>query len=1180
MNNFINLKKRAYKFTWLFCVFSFLWFGVAVAQPKLFTAELDNQSGTGGAKNYSIGYPFEGLAFGSYKLVTSSAVGSSSFRFRNNANSQDRQPNTNGTIIPPNSDYSANISDGTSNAFNMVTATNRRYVFKVDAGVTRIAIFEIQSTSIASVSSVTRNPNNVFPGQDVTVTANLDMSLPTGQGVYLRYSTVSNFSTSTVSTMTGSGTTYTASIPSTSNNPSTTIYYYVFTSGNSGVLDNGNNADFFTINANTNGVSNYSYTVNPSWTTSLDGNWNTPATWTANAIPIAGYPVSINHNVTLNQNATVTDITIASGRVLISEAGQPWQLTVAGNFTNNGAANTSFVANDGTVVFSNGTTVGNAITFKNVDINTGSVNLSGDIVTGNLQINGGNISNPPTYGASSTLAYNVNGYTAFNEWTPNATLGAGVPNNVTIMNLRSLSFGNSTQSRQMKGILTISPSATLTLSSASGGDLRIEGNFTNNGTFDAIVSSVGRAVFFLGTSDQTIGGSASSNFPFMIVDKGTSKLILGTNTTISNTLTLTAGDFDLNGKTLTFSGGSISYDGTAAKSILASTASTMNVSATLSITRSAGSNRLSFGSGVTLTTSNGINFGNDFTDMSGVFQINAGGFANTNAPNYLTGSTLRYNSGTTYGRSIEWTNTKTPYNVELTNNTTLDLGANSGTGIIRNVTNVLTIGSGSTFSMNINPVTVTLTVGSLVVNGTFIGSGSTGGDLVCQGNMTINTGGTFTTNGVGNISLNGNFTNNGTFTALTTNKLSLNAGATEQIISGTTLTTFSILVINKTAGKVKLERDINVSVGVDMLAASNTASLNLNGKNINCGSTGNVGENILTSAGYITDESATNESGQGGSIILTGRTVSNSVPTPLAGLFLQTTSGSYTVTVRRRHYRGSGIGVKRIFQVDVTSGNAAGTNTTVVYSYADADLVGMDETTLLQGKWSTGSGWVTYPAGVAPNPLVSILNAGQNTITVLGYNSFSSITGTSSNNNALPVSLLNFNGQMINKTQAKLTWQTATEINNKQFEIEKSLDAVNFSRVGIISGNINSSTIKNYNFTDDTFLTNAYYRLRQVDLNGAESVSQVIFIKNNTDKMLIYPNPTKGEIFIQSNENRQNVVNWRLIDAQGKTVLNGNDTLENTEKVLSNQLQNQQKGMYIIEIQGNKQVYRQKLMVD
>ncbi len=151
--------------------------------------------------------------------------------------------------------YFINVA-GSSGAYN--------YIFRTKYGdgisnTPQLIVFQIQG-AIRTVTGVTQNPiaNNVGISDPVTITASLDGNLNGGQNVYLRYTT-DNWSTSSIINMTGSGTTYQATIPG--EQASATVKYYVFTSGN-GLTITPQNADWFSINGNTNNGNNYSYTVN------------------------------------------------------------------------------------------------------------------------------------------------------------------------------------------------------------------------------------------------------------------------------------------------------------------------------------------------------------------------------------------------------------------------------------------------------------------------------------------------------------------------------------------------------------------------------------------------------------------------------------------------------------------------------------------------------------------------------------------------------------------------------------------------------------------------------------------------------------------------------------------------------------------------------------------------------
>ncbi|MGB1216246.1 MAG: immunoglobulin domain-containing protein, partial [Saprospiraceae bacterium] len=112
----------------------------------------------------------------------------------------------------------------------------------------------------------------------------------------------------------------------------------------------------------------------------------------------------------------------------------------------------------------------------------------------------------------------------------------------------------------------------------------------------------------------------------------------------------------------------------------------------------------------------------------------------------------------------------------------------------------------------------------------------------------------------------------------------------------------------------------------------------------------------------------------------------------------------------------------------------------------------------------------------------------------------------------LPVELLFLEGS-IRKEVNVLDWATASEINNSHFEVERSKNGVDFNYLGKVEGNGNSSTEITYSFIDTKPELVSYYRLKQVDLNGEFSYTNVITLKRKTQGISfgnIYPSPTKG----------------------------------------------------------------------
>jgi hypothetical protein len=133
--------------------------------------------------------------------------------------------------------------------------------------------------------------------------------------------------------------------------------------------------------------------------------------------------------------------------------------------------------------------------------------------------------------------------------------------------------------------------------------------------------------------------------------------------------------------------------------------------------------------------------------------------------------------------------------------------------------------------------------------------------------------------------------------------------------------------------------------------------------------------------------------------------------------------------------------------------------------------------------------------------------------------SFVYLSSTENLSAVLPVTLLSFTAQAGNG-MAILKWATASEQNNKGFEIERSADGNNWSRIEFVASqavNGNSSTREDYVYTDRAPLAGKnYYRLKQVDLDGRYKYSPVSMVTFSPAlNITVAPNPVQDELRIE-----------------------------------------------------------------
>ena len=112
----------------------------------------------------------------------------------------------------------------------------------------------------------------------------------------------------------------------------------------------------------------------------------------------------------------------------------------------------------------------------------------------------------------------------------------------------------------------------------------------------------------------------------------------------------------------------------------------------------------------------------------------------------------------------------------------------------------------------------------------------------------------------------------------------------------------------------------------------------------------------------------------------------------------------------------------------------------------------------------------------------------------------------------VPVELTSFTGAYVGK-DVQLNWATATELNNRGFEIQRSSNGSSFATIAFVQGNGTTTEQKQYAFTDKNVETrvNYAYRLKQIDFNGTFEYSSVVNIGFTLPLDFVleqnYPNP-------------------------------------------------------------------------
>ncbi len=186
-------------------------------------------------------------------------------------------------------------------------------------------------------------------------------------------------------------------------------------------------------------------------------------------------------------------------------------------------------------------------------------------------------------------------------------------------------------------------------------------------------------------------------------------------------------------------------------------------------------------------------------------------------------------------------------------------------------------------------------------------------------------------------------------------------------------------------------------------------------------------------------------------------------------------------------------------------------------------------------------------------------------------------------NPALPISLLNFSATK-NKNTVQLQWSTATEANNKGFDMERSTDGIHFTSIGFVNGNGNSALKINYASIDaKPTLGINYYRLKQIDFDGRFSYSAIATVKFEKTDLLgfsFYPNPAKNVLNVNVGIIQNENASIALINSLGQKLFSQNLKKTNSTTTIQFNIANITNGIYYVELNDGANKTLEKIIVN
>lgn len=182
-------------------------------------------------------------------------------------------------------------------------------------------------------------------------------------------------------------------------------------------------------------------------------------------------------------------------------------------------------------------------------------------------------------------------------------------------------------------------------------------------------------------------------------------------------------------------------------------------------------------------------------------------------------------------------------------------------------------------------------------------------------------------------------------------------------------------------------------------------------------------------------------------------------------------------------------------------------------------------------------------------------------------------------NGPLPITLMNFSGTL-KGNNVLLEWTTSSEINSKEFEIEKSNDGIFYRKLGTVAAAGYSTTEKKYSYLDIEATELNYYRLKMVDVDGANKLSNVVIIKNNvlSQSVFVLNNPFTDQIRIRFAKSLKGTVALSLIDLSGKLISKTEINNPASSVIRFDYNKPLSRGIYMLRIENEGKQYNVKLV--
>ena len=185
----------------------------------------------------------------------------------------------------------------------------------------------------------------------------------------------------------------------------------------------------------------------------------------------------------------------------------------------------------------------------------------------------------------------------------------------------------------------------------------------------------------------------------------------------------------------------------------------------------------------------------------------------------------------------------------------------------------------------------------------------------------------------------------------------------------------------------------------------------------------------------------------------------------------------------------------------------------------------------------------------------------------------------------VPVELTSFTASTNDAGQVVLNWQTATETNNRMFEVERKEASGTYATVGFVNGSGTTTDPQSYSFVDQNVTNGNYvYRLKQIDFNGASEYSNEVEVTVTGPRTFNlaqnYPNPFNPTTAITYSVPQAGKVKLAVYNLIGQEVaVLVNDVVSEGQHVVEFNAKSLPSGAYFYKLQSGNSVSVKKMLL-